>query len=71
MMRQLCPDKPKELFGKVGVERAGFVCAINGGRDGYNVPAALYEAGLLTRFVTDYYAPIQAPTWLPERLKRR
>lgn len=71
MMRQLCPDKVKELFGKVGVERAGFVCAINGGRDGYNVPAALYEAGLLTRFVTDYYAPSQAPTWLPERLRRR
>lgn len=51
--------------------REGFVCAINGGRDGYNVPLALHEAGLLRRFVTDYYAPDAAPAWLPDPLVRR
>ena len=53
------------------MEKAGFVCAINGGRDGYNVPAALYEAGLLSRFVTDYYAPRHPPPWLPAKMKQR
>lgn len=61
----------EKFLGKVGVEKAGFVCAINGGRDGYNVPGALHEAGLLTRFVTDYYAPAQAPSWLPARMRQR
>jgi glycosyltransferase involved in cell wall biosynthesis len=53
------------------MQRDGFVCAINGSRDGYQVPAALHEGGLLRRFVTDYYAPDDPPRWLPERLKRR
>lgn len=47
------------------MEANGFVCAINGSRDGYQVPAALHQAGLLRRFVTDYYAPDQPPGWLP------
>lgn len=49
----------------------GFVCAINGSRDGYQVPAALHEAGVLKRFVTDYYAPETAPGWLPAPMARR
>lgn len=53
------------------MERNGFVCAINGSRDGYQVPAALHQCGLLHRFVTDYYAPDDPPGWLPERLRRR
>ncbi|MEO6041372.1 MAG: glycosyltransferase [Croceibacterium sp.] len=35
----------------------GFVFAMNRGRDGYQVPLALHEAGLLAIFVTDFYAP--------------
>lgn len=53
------------------MEANGFVCAINGGRDGYQVPAALHQAGLLRRFVTDYYAPDQPPGWLPGPMARR
>ncbi len=53
------------------MEREGYVCAINGGRDGYQVPVALHEAGLLARFVTDYYAPDAAPFWLPQVMARR
>jgi glycosyltransferase involved in cell wall biosynthesis len=49
----------------------GFVCAINGSRDGYQVPAALHQAGSLRRFVTDYYAPDQPPGWLPGPMARR
>lgn len=53
------------------MERSGFVCAINGSRDGYQVPVALHQAGLLRRFVTDYYAPEQPPSWLPGMMRRR
>lgn len=53
------------------MERTGFVCAINGGRDGYQAPAALHEAGLLRRFVTDYYAPEEPPRWLPGAMAQR
>jgi glycosyltransferase involved in cell wall biosynthesis len=53
------------------MERSGFVCAINGSRDGYQVPAALHQAGLLRRFVTDYYAPEAPAGWLPGMMKRR
>lgn len=53
------------------MEANGFVCAINGSRDGYQVPAALHEAGLLRRFVTDYYAPDQPPGWLPRPMAGR
>lgn len=53
------------------MEANGFVCAINGSRDGYQVPAALHQAGLLSRFVTDYYAPDQPPGWLPGPMARR
>ena len=53
------------------MERGGFVCAINGSRDGYQVPAALHQAGLLRRFVTDYYAPETPADWLPDMMKRR
>lgn len=49
----------------------GYVCAINRGRDGYQVPLALHEAGLLACFVTDYYAPDGPPEWLPTALRRR
>lgn len=48
-----------------------FVCAINRNRDGYQLPLALHEAGLLARFVTDFYAPDDAPAWLPAPLRRR
>lgn len=53
------------------MEANGFVCAINGSRDGYQVPAALHQAGLLRRFVTDYYAPDQPPGWLPAPMAGR
>jgi glycosyltransferase involved in cell wall biosynthesis len=53
------------------MERTGFVCAINGARDGYQAPAALHEAGLLQRFVTDYYAPAVPPRWLPSAMAQR
>lgn len=49
----------------------GFVCAINRNRDGYQVPLALHEAGLLTSFVTDFYAPDRGHGWLPRRLRGR
>jgi glycosyltransferase involved in cell wall biosynthesis len=48
-----------------------FVCVHNRNRDGYEVPLALEEAGLLDTFVTDFYA---APRWhrfLPTVLARR
>lgn len=51
--------------------RSTFVCAINRNRDGYQVPLALEEAGLLEAFVTDFYAD---PSWdvlLPAILRRR
>lgn len=48
-----------------------FVCAINRNRDNYQVPLALYEAGLLSTFVTDYYAPDRPPSWLPAPMRRR
>ena len=51
--------------------RGTFVCAINRNRDGYQVPLALHEHGLLARFVTDYYAPDAPPQWLPGPLRRR
>ena len=49
----------------------GFVCAINGSHDGYQVPVALHQAELLRRFVTDYYAPDVPPSWLPGPMARR
>lgn len=39
-------------FGK-----SKFVTAFNGGRDDYQIPAALAEVGMLERLVTDYYTP--------------
>ncbi len=51
--------------------RDGFVCVINGSRDGYQVPAALHETGLLRRFITDFYAPDDSPAWLPGQMARR
>lgn len=39
------------------VRLQGFVAVQNRSRDDYQVPAALAEAGLLTRLVTDFYAP--------------
>lgn len=33
----------------------GYVSAFNGNRDSYQLPLALYEAGLLDSFVTDFY----------------
>lgn len=50
---------------------AQFVCAMNRNRDNYQVPKALFDAGLLARFVTDFYAPDPAPAWLPGPLRRR
>lgn len=53
------------------MDHPNFVCVINGKRDGYQVPVALHEAGLLARFVTDYYAPDRPPRWLPDALAQR
>lgn len=49
----------------------GFVCVINRNRDNYQVPLAIEEAGLLSAFVTDFYAPDTAPSWLPAVLRAR
>lgn len=49
----------------------GFVCVINRNRDSYQVPLALEEAGLLSTFVTDFYAPDQSALPLPASLKAR
>lgn len=48
-----------------------FVCAINRARDGYQVPLALHEAGLLACFVTDFYSPDVPSACLPGPLRRR
>lgn len=47
------------------------VCVFNRSRDGYQVPLALQEAGLLAQFVTDFYADEGAQAWLPGPLRRR
>lgn len=48
-----------------------FVSVINRDRDGYEVPLALHEAGLLDRHVTDYYAGQMAARFLPSSLGKR
>lgn len=48
-----------------------FVSVINRNRDFYQVPLALYEAGLLETLVTDFYAPDRLYGLLPDRLSRR
>ena len=48
-----------------------FVCVINRNRDGYEVPLALHEAGLLDTFVSDFYARPSWRGWLPAFLARR
>lgn len=53
------------------MQRSGFVSVINGGRDGYQVPQALREAGLLRRHVTEFYPPDNPPRWWPRFLTRR
>lgn len=53
------------------MDQPGFVCAVNGSRDAYQVPLALYQSGQLARFVTDYYAPDTPPAWLPGAMARR
>jgi glycosyltransferase involved in cell wall biosynthesis len=47
------------------------VCVINRNRDDYQVPRALYEAGLLETLVTDFYAPDRLARLLPPILRRR
>src|SRR5579884_944124 len=49
-----------------------------GARDGYQVPVALHEAGLLERFFTDFYAPLDQvalakliPSAIQKRVRRR
>ncbi len=37
-------------------EKRRYVCAFRGRRDDYQVPLALHEAGMLHRFITDFYA---------------
>lgn len=46
-----------------------FTCAFNGPRDDYHLPLALHEQGLLSRLVTDTFAPDWLP--LPGALRRR
>lgn len=51
---------------------ASFVCVFNRNRDGYQVPLALEEAGVLGRLVTDFYAPAGwLGSKLPGLLRRR
>lgn len=51
--------------------KPAFVCVANRARDGYQVPSALFEAGLLDRHVTDFYAPDSPRLPLPAPLRRR
>jgi len=51
--------------------RKSFVCVINRDRDGYEVPLALQEAGLLASFVTDFYAGENPSPLVPRRLRKR
>lgn len=46
-----------------------WVCVFNRNRDNYQVPLALYQAGVLETLVTDFYAPENAPPWLPQGLR--
>ncbi|MFL6436031.1 MAG: glycosyltransferase family 4 protein [Terriglobales bacterium] len=39
-----------------------WVAVFAGARDGYQVPIALQEAGLLKTFVTDFYSPLDRPS---------
>ncbi|MBT0668354.1 glycosyltransferase family 4 protein [Novosphingobium profundi] len=48
-----------------------FVFVANRNRDGYNVPRALEEGGLLDAMVTDFYAPARGGSWLPAILRAR
>ena len=53
-------------------QNGGFVCAFRGRRDDYQVPLALHEAGLLDRFITDFYTGQDlsaASRFLPARLR--
>ena len=53
-------------------QKAAFVCAFRGRRDDYQVPLALHEAGLLDRFITDFYTGQDlsaASHFLPARLR--
>lgn len=54
-----------------GPASARVVCVHNRNRDGYEVPLALEEAGLLDCFVTDFYAGPRWHRWLPRFLARR
>lgn len=48
-----------------------FVFVMNRNRDGYEVPLALEEGGMLDCFITDFYAPDHRRIWLPNFLRRR
>lgn len=52
-------------------DNGGYVFAMNRNRDGYQVPLALHEAGLLRAFVSDFYAPAWLARWLPGPFGRR
>lgn len=57
-----------------GVQPAGaggFVMAMAGRRDGYQLPLALHEAELLECLVTDLYLPGAPAAWVPDLLRRR
>ena len=41
----------------LNMERYQYVVAMFGARDSYQVPLALYNENLLSRLVTDFYAP--------------
>jgi glycosyltransferase involved in cell wall biosynthesis len=50
------------------------VTAASGARDAYQVPLALYEAGLLARHVTDFYSPdilADRPFYLPRTMANK
>jgi glycosyltransferase involved in cell wall biosynthesis len=48
-----------------------YVFVQNRARDGFEVPLALYEEGMLSEFVVDYYAPTPFQRILPSQFKRR
>jgi glycosyltransferase involved in cell wall biosynthesis len=44
-------------------ESPGWVVVHDSARDHYQLPLAVAEAGLLERFVTDWYTPLDSPFW--------
>ncbi len=72
------PRSAFDHLNQLKTENAKWVVVGAGARDGYQVPIALHEAGLLEQFFTDFYAPLDrfaianlVPLTIRKRLQRR